>query len=95
MAEQAPESKSPESKGGKFTYKVNGTQFDSQSEFLTARKILEVAAKASIIPGKPDEYYLQGDKGRYKDDDKIDLQEDSIFITIPNTPTPVASRNCI
>lgn len=95
MAEQAPESKGPEYKGGKFTYKVNGTQFDSESEFSTARQILEVAAKASIIPGKPDEYYLQGDKGRYKDDDKIDLQEDSIFITIPNTPTPVASHNHI
>ncbi|MXZ64523.1 MAG: hypothetical protein F4Z00_03135 [Acidimicrobiaceae bacterium] len=88
MAEQGLESKD-----SKFTYKVNGTQFDSESEFLTARQILEMAAKAGVIPGKPDEYYLEGDKGRYKDDDKIDLQEDSIFITIPHTPTPVASRN--
>ena len=82
-----------ESKDGKFTYKVNGTQFDSESQFLTAREILEMAAKAGVIPGKPDEYYLQGDKGRYEGDEKIDLQQDSIFITIPTTPTPVASRN--
>ena len=84
-----------ESQGSKLTYKVNGTQFESDSEFLTAREILEMAAKAGVIPGKPDEYYLQGDKGRYAGDVKIDLEQDSIFITIPTTPTPVASRNRI
>ena len=84
-----------ESQGSKLTYKVNGTQFESDSEFLTALEILEKAAKAGVIPGKPNEYYLQGDKGRYAGDVKIDLEQDSIFITIPTTPTPVASRNRI
>ena len=84
---------SSEHSNGKFTMKVNGTQFETESEYLTAREILEIAAKAGVIPGKPGEYYLQGDKGRYEGDQKIDLKQDSIFITIPTTPTPVASRN--
>ena len=81
-----------ETKDGKFIFKVNGTQFEEHFEFPTAREILEIASKAGLIPGKPEEYYLQGDKDRYKDDDKIDLEQDNVFITIPTTPTPVASR---
>ena len=77
-------------KDGKFTFKVNGTEFEENVEFLSAHEILEIASKAGLIPGKPDEYYLQGDKGRYKEDEKIDLKQDNVFITIPTTPTPVA-----
>ena len=42
------------------------------------------------MPGKPDEYALQGDKGQYGPDDLVDLLEDDVFITIPTTPTQVA-----
>lgn len=73
-----------------FEVKVNGIQFESETRFLSADEILEQAAKLGAIPGKPDEYYLQGDKGKYSGKQEVDLLEDSIFITIPNTPTPVA-----
>lgn len=76
---------------GKFEVKVNGIQFESEKRILTAAAILEEAAKLGAIPGKPDEYYLHGDKGNYSDKDEVDLSEDSVFITIPNTPTPVAA----
>ena len=79
------------SKQSNFTYKVNGVQLDSPTRVVLARTILEAAAKVGAMPGKPDEYLLQGDKGRYAPDDSVDLAEDNIFITIPTTPTPVAS----
>ena len=68
-----------------FDVKVNGIEFESKTQFLSADDILEQAAKLGAIPGKPDEYYLQGGK------QEVDLSEDSVFITIPNTPTPVAA----
>ena len=74
----------------KFEYKVNEVQFESEVEFLSANEILEKAANKGEIPGKPDEYALQGEKGRYTGDEKIDLRQDNIFITIPITPPPVA-----
>lgn len=74
-----------------FDVKVNGIQFESKTRFLSAAAILEQAAKLGAIPGKPDEYYLQGDKGKYSGKEEVDLSEDSVFITIPNTPTPVAT----
>ena len=81
---------SPENRGGKFEFKVNEIQFESEAEFLSANEILEAAANKGAIPGKPDEYALQGDKGRYTGDERIDLRQDNVFITIPISPPPVA-----
>ena len=79
MAEQKP-----------FTLKVNGTEIDSPHQKLVAHDILELAEKNGAIPGKPEDYLLQGDKGQYGSDDWVDLEEDNRFITIPNKPTQVA-----
>lgn len=75
---------------GPFPLKVNGVDLESPSRTLSALEILEIAKKHGAMPGNPDQYLLQGDKGRYNLSDKVDLAEDSIFITVPNTPTPVA-----
>ena len=75
---------------GPFPLKVNGVDLESPSRILSALEILEIAKKHGAMPGNPDQYLLQGDKGRYNLSDKVDLAEDSIFITVPNTPTPVA-----
>ena len=81
-------------KDGPFPFKVNGEQLSAKSQVLLAREILEIAAAHGAMPGKPDEYLLQGDKGpnrgRYGPDDSVDLFQDNVFITIANTPTPVA-----
>ena len=84
-----PEAENPKPEGP-FVFKVNGIEIKADSRVLLARKILELAAEQHAMPGKPDEYVLQGDKGQYGPDDLVDLLEDNVFITIPNTPTPVA-----
>ena len=73
-----------------FTFKVNGIEITTPHQKLVAHDILELAEKEGAIPGKPGEYILQGDKGQYKSDDWVDLEEDNLFITIPDKPTPVA-----
>ena len=73
-----------------FTFKVNGIEVEVKRRELTAREILELAKQRGAMPGKPEEYILQGDKGQYGPDDRIDLAEENVFITIPNKPTPVA-----
>ena len=73
-----------------FSFKVNGFEFEVKTETLTALEILQLSAEKGAIPGKPEEYTLQGDKGKYAPTDTVNLQEDNIFITIPNTPTQVA-----
>ena len=73
-----------------FTIKVNGIEIEVKRRELTAREILELAKQHGAMPGKPEEYILQGDKGKYGPDDRVDLAEENVFITIPNTPTPVA-----
>lgn len=78
------------SKDSSFVYKVNGVQLSSKDQVVLGSKILASAAAAGAMPGKPDEYELQGDKGRYGPSDSVDLEQDNIFITIPITPTPVA-----
>ncbi len=79
----------PENKGP-YPFKVNGVELEAQSRVLTALEILEIAKKHGAMPGNPDQYLLQGDKGRYQLSDKVALVEDNIFITVPSTPTPVA-----
>lgn len=73
-----------------FEVKVNGIQFEVKNRELSARKILELAKERGAVPGKPEEYDLQGEKARYSLDDLVNLEEDNIFITLPTAPTPVA-----
>ena len=73
-----------------FTFKVNGVQIDTPHQKLVAHDILELAEKKGAIPGKPEGYILQGDKGKYEWNDWVDLEEDNLFITIPTGPTMVA-----
>ncbi len=74
----------------KFTLKVNGIEIEISHRKLVAHDILELAEKYGAMPGKPEDYILQGDKGTYGWVDWVDLEEDNVFITIRNTPTPVA-----
>ena len=73
-----------------FTFKVNGVEIPIDHQSLLAREILELAPKKGAIPGKPEDYILQGDKGTYEADDRINLEEDNLFIAIPTGPTMVA-----
>ena len=73
-----------------FVLKVNGIEMTMQTARVVAHDILELAEKSGAIPGKPEDYILQGDKGQYGWDNWVDLEEDNRFITIPNQPTPVA-----
>ena len=73
-----------------FTLKVNGVEIVTPHQKLVAHDILELAEKRGAMPGKPEEYILQGDKGPYGWNDWVDLEEDNVFITIRNTPTQVA-----
>lgn len=81
-------------KEGPFPFKVNGVELTAKSQVLLARQVLEIAHEHGAMPGKPEEYLLQGDKGpdkgRYLPENKVDLLEDNVFITVPHTPTPVA-----
>ena len=82
--------KAPNEEGRKFSFKVNGIEIESEQQRVVANKILELAKKVGAMPGNPEEYILQGDKGVYGWDDLVDLQEDNVFITIHNTSTQVA-----
>ena len=73
-----------------FTFKVNGVEIPTDHQFLLAKQILELAKEKDAIPGNPELYILQGDKGQYNPSDRVNLLEDSLFIAIPNTPTQVA-----
>jgi hypothetical protein len=73
-----------------FTFKVNGVEIPTDHESLLAREILKLAEEKGAIPGNPEDYILQGDKGEYKQDDQVNLKEDNLFIAIPDKPTPVA-----
>ena len=73
-----------------FTFKVNGEEIYTDHESLLAKEILALAKEKGAIPGNPEDYILQGDKGIYNGNDPVNLEEDNIFIAIPNKPTPVA-----
>ena len=73
-----------------YKIKVNGIQIEVKRLELKAREILELAKERGAVPGKPEEYELQGDKGRYGLDDLVNVEEDAVFITLPITPTQVA-----
>ena len=73
-----------------FTFKVNGIEISTDKQSLLAKQILELAKEKGAIPGNPEDYILQGDKGKYSGDALVNLEEDNLFIAIPNKPTPVA-----
>ena len=73
-----------------FTLTVNGDQIKTPHQRLVAHDVLELAEKAGAISGDPNKYILKGDKGEYGPDDWVDLEEDSVFVAVPNTSTPVA-----
>ncbi len=73
-----------------FEVKVNGVQFNIDRQFPSASDILVLAKEKDAIPGNPDKYILQGEKGKYAGDAIVDLEQDNIFITVPTQPTPVA-----
>ena len=73
-----------------YTFKVNGTEFSTDRQYLTASEILDLAKGKGEIPGDPKVYILKGDKGDYRGTDEIDLAEDNLFLTVPDTSTPVA-----
>ena len=76
--------------GKGFTFKVNGIQIEAPQQEVVVHDILELAKKAGAMPGEPEDYILQGDKGQYGWNDLIDLEQDNVFITIRNAPTQVA-----
>ena len=73
-----------------FPFKVNGIEIVAATQEVLARDILELAKQVGAMPGNPEEYILQGDKGQYEPNDFVDLDQDNIFITIRNAPTQVA-----
>ena len=73
-----------------FDFKVNGTKFVSERPDPTALEILEIAKRGGAIPNDPEGYVLQGGKGEYRGNERVNLEEDSVFITVPVGPTPVA-----
>ena len=73
-----------------FEVKVNGTEFSMEGSNPTALEILALAKQLGAIPNNPEDYVLQGDKGEYRGNERVNLAEDNVFITIPISPTPVA-----
>ena len=76
--------------GKKFEVKVNGTEFVMEDPNPTALEILALAKQLGAIPNAPEGYVLQGDKGEYQGNQRVNLEEDNVFITIPTSPTLVA-----
>jgi hypothetical protein len=70
--------------------KVNGTEFVMEDPSPTALEILVLAKQLGAIPNDPEGYVLQGDKGEYQGNQRVNLAEDNVFITIPVSPTQVA-----
>ena len=74
----------------RFEVKVNGIEFVMEDPSPTALEILVLAKQRGAIPNDPEGYVLQGDKGEYQGNQRVNLAEDNVFITIPVRPTPVA-----
>jgi hypothetical protein len=77
-------------KDGKYDFKVNGAEFQTEYQNPTALEILMIAKQGGAIPNNPEEYVLQSDKGLYQGVDRVNLEEDNVFLTIPVSPTQVA-----
>ena len=74
----------------KYEFKVNGDEFTTDKVDPTALEILDIAKRGGAIPDNPEAYILRGDKGEYRGNDRVNLAEDSVFITVPAGSTPVA-----
>ena len=70
-------------KEGKYDFKVNGTEFQTEYQSPTALEILMIAKQGGAIPNNPGDYVLQGDKGLYQGVYRVNLEEDNVFVTIP------------
>ena len=70
-------------------FKVNGVEMYTDHESLLAEEILKLAKEKGAIPGTPEDYILIGDKGEYKGDNRVNLEKENLFITIPDKPTLV------
>ena len=75
---------------GIHNVKVNGINIPVQGEKVVALKILKLAKEKDAFPGKPEDYTLYGEKGKYAPSDSVNLSDDNVFVTAPNAPTPVA-----
>ena len=75
---------------GIHNVKVNGIDIPVQGEKVVALDILKFAKEKGAIPGNPENYTLHGEKGEYAPKDSVNLSDDNVFITVPNTPTQVA-----
>ena len=73
-----------------YAFKVNGTTFAIENRTPSAFEILAIAKEGNAIADNPSEYILQGEKGRYSADEKIDLEEDNVFMAVHSGATPVA-----
>ena len=73
-----------------FFFTVNGVELQSQFEKLIALDILRIAKENHAIPGNPEEYILKGATKQYKLDEWVDLNDDKVFITLPQGATAVA-----
>ena len=73
-----------------FKFKINGIEIETDRQELTALDILKLAKEKGAIPGDPEKYILQGDKGKYNINDLVNLKEDNQFLSILAGPTPVA-----
>ena len=73
-----------------YPFKVNGVEMQTENPTPLAKGILALAKEKGAIPGNPEDYILQGEKGTYRADDPVNLLEDNLFIAIPDKPTPVA-----
>ena len=75
---------------GKYEFKVNGTEFQTEYQSPTALEILMIAKQDGAIPNNPEDYALQGDKGLYLGVARVNLLEDSVFVTFPVSSAQVA-----
>ena len=73
-----------------FEIRVNGVPIKVDEEKLLAKEVLEKASEHGAMPGKPEDYLLQGDQHLYKPEDWVNFEEDKEFITVPEGPTDVA-----
>ena len=76
---------------GKYDFKVNGVQFSTDEQILTASAILALAREKGAIPGDPANYILKGSKQDYHGKDQVDLAQDDLFLTVPTTSTQAAN----
>lgn len=76
-----------------YPFEVNGEKLQSVHERLVAEDILIHAKKKGAIPRDPKDYILVSQNesaNEYKLNEWVYLDRDNIFVTVSNTPTPVA-----